>query len=407
LYAQRSATREQGLSRDHERALRIGWTDRATIGGLPLVFTTESLRDAHRRKWGGSSEDVKVYRAPGRVSLLGEHTDYTEGFVLAVAVDLACYVTRSKNASGELRVISENNGQERRWPISALPVVQPMQDWSDHVVGVAKEMFRAGYPVEPANLRVHSAVPMGAGMGSSAALGVATALAFLDGRGVPEAELRQLCRRAESRFVGVPCSGTEQYAAAKAEAGRLLAIDSRSFESRTVAWPAEIAVVVVDSMVRGQSAGRARAAECAEARERLGVRSLRDATMEQAATLAGDLGRRARHVVSENARVHAFLAMESAAERGQLLLASHASLRDDYAVSCPELDRLVDLARGLPGVYGARMTGSGGGGCTVNLVEAALAPQFEEAIQAGYQMAYGVEPSVYRCSPSAGASRQI
>jgi galactokinase len=374
-----------------------------------LIFTTESLQDAHRRKWGGSGADVKVYRAPGRVNLLGEHTDYTEGFVLALALDLGCYVTRSKNASGELRVISENNGQERRWPTSALPVVQPMHDWSDYIVGVAKELFREGYPVEPANLRVHSAVPMGAGLGSSAAIEVATALALLDGRAIPAVELIQLCRRAENRFAGAPCGVTDQFVSVKAEAGSLLEIDCRTLESRTVSWPEDIAILAVDSMVRseaGRNGYRTRIAECAEARERLGVRSLRDATLEQVASLPGELQGRARHVVSEKARVHAFVAADGPAERGQLLYASHASLRDDYAVSCAELDCLVDLARPIDGVYGARLTGGGFGGCTVNLVEVAHVPGFEERIKAGYQAAYGIVPRVYRCAPAGGAAPQ-
>ena len=159
-----------------------------------LVFTTESLRDAHRRKWGGSGTEVAVYRAPGRVVLRG-------GAAVA-ALDAACYVTRSPNAGGELRVISENLGEERRWPVSALPVVQPMGDWSDVVVGAAKELFRAGHGVEPANLRVHSGVPVGAGLGAGVALTVAVALALLDGRTVEEAELLRVCRRAGSRFAG-------------------------------------------------------------------------------------------------------------------------------------------------------------------------------------------------------------
>lgn len=374
-----------------------------------MVFTTESLSDAHRRKWGGNSADVKLYRAPGRVNLMGEHTDYTEGFVLPIALDLACYVTRSKNASGELRVISENNGQERRWPTSALPVVQPMHDWSDYVVGVAKELFRAGYPVEPANLRVHSTVPIGAGLGSSAAIEVSTALALLDGRTIPALELIQLCRRAENRFAGTPCGVMDQYVCVKAEAGSMLEIDCRTLESRSAAWPEDVAILAVNSMVRHelrQSAYRTRVAECAEAREILGVRSLRDATLEQAETLSGDLRRRTRHVVSENARVHAFLAAGSPAKRGELFYASHASLRDDYAVSCLELDSLVDLARGIEGVYGARMTGGGFGDCTVNLVHPAAVPAFEARIKESYRAAFGVEPSVYRCIPSAGAARQ-
>ena len=374
-----------------------------------MVLTTESLSDAHRRKWGGSSADVKVYRAPGRVNLIGEHTDYTEGFVLPIALDLTCYVTRSKNASGELRVVSENNGQERRWPSSALPVVQPMGDWSDYIVGVAKELFRAGYPVEPANLRVHSTIPMGAGLSSSAAIEVATALALLDGRAIPALDLIQLCRRAENRFVGTPCGVMDQYVCVKAEAGTALEIDCRTLESQVVRLPEDLAIVTVNSMVRhelGQSAYRARVAECAEARDKLGVRSLRDARMEQVAELEGVLQQRARHVVGENGRVKAFLQAESAVAMGALFYESHASLRDDFAVSCVELDALVEMARGIEGVYGARMTGGGFGGCTVNLMAPEAVARFEAKMRAGYRAQFGLDPAVSVCVPSAGAGRQ-
>ncbi|MCX6605577.1 MAG: galactokinase [Acidobacteria bacterium] len=374
-----------------------------------MVLTTESLSDAHRRKWGGSSADVKVYRAPGRVNLIGEHTDYTEGFVLPIALDLTCYVTRSKNASGELRVVSENNGQERRWPSSALPVVQPMGDWSDYIVGVAKELFRAGYPVEPANLRVHSTIPMGAGLSSSAAIEVATALALLDGRAIPALDLIQLCRRAENRFVGTPCGVMDQYVCVKAEAGTALEIDCRTLESQVVRLPEDLAIVTVNSMVRhelGQSAYRTRVAECAEARDKLGVRSLRDARMEQVAELEGVLQQRARHVVGENGRVKAFLQAESAVAMGALFYESHASLRDDFAVSCVELDALVEMARGIEGVYGARMTGGGFGGCTVNLMAPEAVARFEAKMRAGYRAQFGLDPAVSVCVPSAGAGRQ-
>ena len=374
-----------------------------------MVLTTESLSDAHRRKWGGSSADVKVYRAPGRVNLIGEHTDYTEGFVLPIALDLTCYVTRSKNASGELRVVSENNGQERRWPSSALPVVQPMGDWSDYIVGVAKELFRAGYPVEPTNLRVHSTIPMGAGLSSSAAIEVATALALLDGRAIPALDLIQLCRRAENRFVGTPCGVMDQYVCVKAEAGGALEIDCRTLESQVVRLPEDLAIVTVNSMVRhelGQSAYRTRVAECAEARDKLGVRSLRDARMEQVAELEGVLQQRARHVVGENGRVKAFLQAESAVAMGALFYESHASLRDDFAVSCVELDALVEMARGIEGVYGARMTGGGFGGCTVNLMAPEAVARFEAKMRAGYRAQFGLDPAVSVCVPSAGAGRQ-
>ena len=190
----------------------------------------ESLRDAHRRRWGGSSEEVAVYGAPGRVVLRG-------GSSMA-ALDAVCFVTRSRNAAGELRVISENLGEERRWPLSALPVVQAMGDWSDLVMGAAKELFRAGYGVEPANLRVHSGVPVGAGLGAGVALTVAAARALLDGRAVEEAELVRVCRRAGSRFAGQPWGELDPWAAVR---GGLVG-----------EWPEEGAVVVVVEGEQGE-----------------------------------------------------------------------------------------------------------------------------------------------------------
>jgi len=201
----------------------------------------------------------------------------------------------------------------------------------------------------------------------------------------------------------------DQYVCVKAEAGAALEIDCRTLESQVVRLPEDLAIVTVNSMVRhqlGQSAYRTRVAECAEARDKLGVRSLRDARMEQVEELEGVMRQRARHVVSENGRVKAFLEAGSAAAMGALCYESHASLRDDFAVSCVELDALGEMARGIEGVYGARMTGGGFGGCTVNLMAPEVVAKFEAKMRAGYRARFGVDPAISVCVPSGGAGRQ-
>lgn len=298
---------------------------------MALVLTREGLREAHRRRWGGNSGEVSVYGAPGRVVLLGGGPG--ESLAVAAAIDVGCYVTRSRNAAGELRVISENLGQERRWPVSALPVVQAMGEWSDLVVGVAKELFRAGYAVEPANLRVHSDVPLGAGLGAGAALTVAVARALLGGREVAEAEVTRVCRRAGTRFAGRAWGAMDPAAAAAGGVGM------------PEQWPEELAIVVVDGLVRP--------AERWSGRE-------------------------------EDERVRAFSRAGSAAEWGAMLGASEAELPAAGWVA-----ELVAMAGGVDGVYGAR---GAGGGCAVLLVDAARAGEIGER----YRLASGEEPPVYR-----------
>jgi galactokinase len=355
-----------------------------------------------------------MFRGPGRVNLIGEHTDYNLGFVLPMALDMACTIASAPNADGKLRVWSEDLQQSREWAVANLSALQPAHDWGDYVAGVAQQVVRAGFAVAPANLVVRSTVPVGSGLSSSAALETSTALALLAGRPLDKLELVKLCRRAENEFVGMPCGIMDQYISVFGEEHAAVKIDCRSLGHAIVHLPKGVEILAVNTMVKhelGQSAYRNRVRECAEAVAAIGsVRSLRDVDVpmfEAAAPRIEPVARkRARHVVTENARVEAFMAASNRGgleAMGELFVASHRSLQHDYEVSCEELDFLVDTALTVPGVFGARMTGGGFGGCTVNLLKPAAVPAFEDSIRDAYQARFGITPRIYRCKPSAGA----
>jgi galactokinase len=367
----------------------------------------------------GSVEGLRTFRAPGRVNLIGEHTDYNLGFVLPVALDLATTVAIAPSRDGMLRIYSEHRQEMRQFKVEELDGLAPAHDWSDYPIGVARELIRAGFPIQPANLLIASTVPEGSGLSSSAALEVSSALAFLHGRTLSHLELALLCQRAERNFVGMPCGIMDQYISIFGRRNCAVEIDCRSLGHRTVRLPAGITFVAVNTMVKhalASSAYRERVAECAAAVE--GVRrqfpeveSLRDVSPDQLAAVAPALsqvvGRRARHVVTEDARVGCFVEASAAGDprrMGQLMLESHASLCDDYQVSCDELDFLVNAAMRIDGVYGSRMTGGGFGGCTVTLLRADAASSFEEKITAAYEAGFDVTPLVYACRPSDGAA---
>ena len=274
----------------------------------------------------GASGGMRVFRAPGRVNLIGEHTDYNLGFVLPIALDMATYVAAAPARTGELRVYSEHNGESAAWPIGELRNVLPRGNWSDYVAGVARELVLAGYPVDAADLYIRSTVPEGAGLSSSAALEVSTALALLRGREIDPAELAKLCRRAEVEFVGMPCGIMDQFISIFGREHAAVRIDCRSLEHEAVALPEDVEILAVNSMVKhalGSSAYKQRTLECATAVELIAarrpqVRSLRDVTPEILADLQAELpepiARRARHVVSENARVERFVAASAAGD---------------------------------------------------------------------------------------------
>lgn len=345
-----------------------------------------------------------MFRAPGRVNLIGEHTDYNLGLVLPMAIDLECRVATAPASHGWLRVYSENLAQGAQFRIDGIGELMPQGGWSDRVAGIAWALARRGVRIESQNVLIDSSVPLGGGLSSSAALGVSLALAL----GGDPNELARVAHTAETDFVGVPCGMMDQFVSA---IGQAILLDCRTLEWRAVEVPAGLAVVAVNSMVRhelGDSAYRTRVVECAEAARILKVRSLRDATLEDLSKLTGTLARRARHVITENLRVEAFA---SAAARGDLeamgriAVESHESLRHDYDVSCVELDFLVERALELPGVVGARMTGGGFGGSTVNFVKAEAVENFGAALKVEYEERWGRTPEIHVCKPSAGASK--
>jgi galactokinase len=327
-------------------------------------------------------------------------------------------VAIAPSADGKLRIHSEDRKETREFDAAAIAGLRPEHHWTDYPIGVAQEVVRAGFPIAPANLLIRSTVPDGSGLSSSAALEVSSALAFLGGRAMDPLDLARLCQRAERNFVGMPCGIMDQYISVFGREHSAVEIDCRSLGHRFVSLPLGAAFVAVNTMVKHALAGSAyrdRVAECAAAVEGIrkmfpAVESLRDVSPEQFQAaehlLSPVVARRARHIVTEDARVNRFV---EASERGdleamgKLMVESHRSLQHDYEVSCEELDFLAEAALGIEGVYGARMTGGGFGGCTVSMMRPAAAPLFREKIAKAYEGKFGITPRVYECKPSAGA----
>ncbi len=360
------------------------------------------------------STRLNRFRAPGRVNLIGEHTDYNAGFVLPIAIELGCHTKTTPLRARELRVSSAQMDFDVVVPLAKIRELKPTRTWADYPLGVAKELALAGYDIPPVKLSIDATVPTGSGLSSSAALEVAAALALLGGREMPRLEIAKLCQRAERNFVGMPCGIMDQYASLFGEAHKAILLDCRDLTHQLVPIPDGVEIVAVNTMVKhelGSSAYRQRVAECAQALSHFpGKASLRDVTLGELERTAPQIPEvplaRARHVILECWRVLQFLeaATNGDLERmGKLFVDSHRSLQHDYEVSCEELDFLVDSALTLEGVYGARMTGGGFGGCTVNLVAAGAADRFEHEITSRYQAQYNLTPSIYRCTPAAGA----
>jgi len=367
----------------------------------------------------GASVRPRVFRAPGRVNLIGEHTDYNMGLVLPVAIELACYTAIAPNAQDCLRVFSANYSEERVWPVDAIATAQPAHDWADYVLGVSRELVLAGYPVQGADLAVWSTIPPGSGLSSSAAIEVSIACALLGDRSMPPLELVKLCRRAENDFVGMPCGIMDQFICVFGKASAAVKIDCRSLDSEIVPLPAGVEIIAVNSMMKHElatTAYRQRVAECAAAVQAIQqhkpcVQSLRDVTAAEVTELDPVIpvvaARRALHVTSENERVIAFVEACGRGDvraMGELFIASHRSLQKDYEVSCEELDFLVETALRIPGVVGARMTGGGFGGCTVNLLRPEVSSTFRSAVAHEYRARFGITPEFYPCRPSEGAA---
>jgi galactokinase len=358
-----------------------------------------------------------VSRAPGRVNLIGEHTDYNDGFVMPAALEFRTLTAFAPRQDRTIVVRSAGHEGEHRFDLDAPAPARKV--WSDYVFGVAVTLERAGHRLTGADLFIHGDVPLGSGLSSSAALEVSVGHALLRAAGleVSRVELAKLCQRAENEYVGMRCGIMDQYISCCGVAGHALLIDCRSLEARPVALPKDARIVVANSMVHHQHAGggyNSRREACEEGVARLkphlgAIKALRDVTLDQLESSRSALSelvyRRCRHVVAENARVlaaEAALKRGAAAEAGRLMDASHVSMRDDYEISCPEIDQLVALTQKIPGVYGSRMTGGGFGGCTVSLVEAARAEAVMAAMRAGYRAATGIEAPIFACAPGAG-----
>lgn len=391
---------------------------RCAIGDLTVDDTLRGLGDAFVRLFG---ESPRIYQAPGRVNLIGEHTDYNDGFVMPAAIGFGTWVAAAPRSDRKLVVRSENLKEQVEVSLDD-KAQRGKHHWSDYVVGVAKMAEIAGLNLAGANLLIIGNVPQGAGLSSSASLEVAVGAALLDlaGHRVTPKELALLCQQAENDFVGARCGIMDQFVATHGQRGNALLLDCRSLEYRLLQLPEQVRLVICNSMVRHSLAGgeyNQRRAECEEgvrilAAQLPNVKALRDVTLSELSALRLEwpqaVEKRCRHVISENRRV-----VEAASdlergdldEFGRLMRQSHESLRDDFEVSCTELDLLVDLASGIEGVYGARMTGGGFGGCSVNLVRAECVDQFEAEVRKGYQQATGKMPEIYVCSAADGVSQ--
>jgi galactokinase len=358
--------------------------------------------DAYRAQF--SAEPEVVASAPGRVNLLGEHTDYNDGFVLPCAIERRVAVAMGHGA-GDLYSLDNQDTQPSRGERSSI--------WADYPHGVVWALEQSGATIPPFQAAITGDVPRGAGLSSSAAIEAATALALdtLCGLHLPRTELALLCQRAENQFVGVQSGIMDQFAALLCQQGNALWIDCRSLAAEQIPLDlaaAGLGLFVCDTGVKRRLAATGynqRRATCARAAQRLGVSSLRDATSDDLERLSGEELRRARHVVGENARVLegvAALRRGDFAAFGQLMFASHASLRDDYDASTAELDAIVALAREA-GALGARLTGAGFGGCAIALLPGERVPSLAEAVTRRFAEHGSRPPTWYTLSPATGA----
>jgi galactokinase len=329
--------------------------------------------------------------APGRVNLLGEHTDYNEGFVLPIAIAQRTKVAMGSSAQPRFSLHAQGQGDTVQFTLEA----PPAEHFASYVYGCLMLARSRGARIPPLNIYVESDVPIGVGLSSSAALEVATlrCLRELLGLAFDDVLIAQLAQQAEIEYAGVHCGIMDQMAASLADTTRALLLDTRTLERRFVDLPPAGAVLVIDSGIPRSLAASGynqRRSECEQAARLIGVPSLRDVLhLEQLAALPDLLLRRARHVVTENARVLRAVSSTTAAAFGELMNASHASLRDDYEVSTPELDRLVSLLQGQEGVWGARLTGAGFGGACVALCRPDALSQVSDAVLKPYRAAVG------------------
>lgn len=366
-----------------------------------------AARELFREHFGDDAE--LVIRAPGRVNVIGEHTDYNDGFVLPAAIDREVFIALSPTGDDIVEAVSDDFDEPVRFDLrnwDAKP-----GNWGRYLQGVMWALAGAGLPIRGWRGCVTSAVPVGAGLASSAALELAVARAVYSLAAAtwdPRAAARS-CQQAENEWVGVNSGIMDQLASAGGVAGHALLIDCRSLDIQPVPLPEAVKLVVMDTSTRRalhSSGYNDRRRECEAAAEALGVQSLRDASTGMAMDLDGVLARRARHVITENERTIAAseaLRAGDAAGLGRLMTASHRSLRDDFEVSGDALNTIVDIALDSQGCYGARVTGGGFAGCAVALVETETSEAFCDAVARAYHGATGLTPQLHVCVPTDGA----
>ncbi len=377
-----------------------------------------ALRQRFIERFGSSP---RSYQAPGRVNLIGEHTDYNDGFVMPAAIGFYTRVAIAPRQDRKLVVDSENYSEQMEFDLDHLPAKRSGY-WSDYVIGVVQMLARSGRKLVGANLLVNGDVPQGAGLSSSASIEVAVGYALLDlagpaGATIDRAKLALLCQQAENEFVGARCGIMDQFISSHGKRDHALLLDCRSLEYRLLPLRDDVALAICNTMVKHSIAAgeyNQRRAECEAGVRALSqylpnARALRDVTLDDLEVHGRDLPdvvrRRCRHVIGENARVlQAAAALEHGDLQafGKLMLESHRSLRDDYEVSCAELDWMVELGAHAEGVYGIRMTGGGFGGCTIALVQAGSVETFKRTMQAGYERKTGSKPEIYVCSAADG-----
>jgi len=379
----------------------------------PLI---SSLTAAFERSFQGAPD--MLVQAPGRVNLIGEHTDYNDGFVLPCAIDFHTLVAARARSDRVVRVVALDYADQFDEFSLDTPIV-PSEDapWANYVRGVVQMLLAHGVALGGADLALVGNVPQGAGLSSSASLEVAVGQAFKGLyrlNGLSPTDLALIAQRAENQFVGCNCGIMDQLISARGQQGHALLIDCRSLHTQAVPMPQDMAVMIIHSRVRRglvESEYNTRRAQCEQAARHYGVAALRDLTVAQ--LQAGSQGldavayRRARHVVTENQRTvdaAAALAAHDMRVMGQLMAQSHVSMRDDFQITVPAMDALVDITQNAIGPEGgARMTGGGFGGCVVALVPQALVAHVRSAVQAQYRSPQGELAQIHVCSPSAGA----
>ncbi len=356
-----------------------------------------------------------IVRAPGRVNLIGEHTDYNDGFVLPMAIDRAVWIALSPRMDSQVRIRSLDLGEDSVFDLNSLT---KGEGWAEYIKGVANELQKAGHMLSGFDGAITGDIPRGAGLSSSAGVELATARAFSIISDI-EWDAPQMARhaqKAENEWVGVNCGIMDQMASAASMEGYALFLDCRTLEYEHAPLPENISIVILDTSTRRglvDSAYNERRSQCEEAARWFGVAALRDVSPEMflQSKAEHDLSqvvmKRARHIISENARVLEAVQVMKAGNikrLGELFNASHDSLRDDFEVTNDALNIMVNCAREQESCYGARMTGAGFGGCAVALVEKENAQEFTNAVSAAYRQRSGLEASIYVCKASSGAS---